>query len=77
MAREARMTDENAVYHVMCRGNNKVKVFHVGYDYKKYISNLLKYKQLYKFKIYAFVLLPNHLHMLLHIKHPLELARLM
>ena len=77
MPREARMIDKDAIYHVMCRGNNKAKIFHVGHDYRKYISNLSRYKQLYKFKIYAFALLPNHLHMLIHPTSPVELSSLM
>jgi putative transposase len=77
MPREARMVGEDAIYHVMCRGNNKVKIFHVGHDYRKYISNLLRYKELCKFKIYAFALLPNHLHMLIQPKSPIELSSLM
>ena len=65
MPRQARIVDEDAVYHVICRGNNKAKIFHVGQDYQKYISNLMKYKELHRFKLYAFTLLPNHIHMLI------------
>ena len=56
---------EEAVYHVYCRGNNKVRVFHVGRDYAKYRSNILKYKKKYRFKIYSYSLMPNHLHLLI------------
>ena len=77
MPRQARMIDEDAIYHVMCRGNNKVKIFHVGHDYRKYVSNLFKYKDLYKFELYGFALLPNHLHILIKPKHQIELSVLM
>ena len=72
-----RFLTEDGIYHVFCRGNNKLKVFHVGYDYKKYISNLLKHKQKYGFKIYSYLLMPNHLHILIEPRFSSDLSRIM
>jgi putative transposase len=77
MPRQSRIIDEDAIYHIMCRGNNKTKIFHVGHDYKKYVSNLFKYKELYGFELYAFALLPNHLHMLIKPDYKREIAGVM
>ncbi|NQT95090.1 MAG: transposase [Candidatus Omnitrophica bacterium] len=72
-----RFIAEGAIYHVYCRGNNKVKVFHVGHDYRKYITNLLKYKQMYKFMLYAYSLMQNHLHLLIEPTREGNLSQIM
>ncbi len=73
----SRYLAEEAIYHVYCRGNNKVKVFHVGHDYSKYRSNILKYKKKYGFKIYFYLLMPNHLHLLIEPRLIGDLSKIM
>ena len=77
MSREARAVEDGAIYHVTARGNNKVKVFQVTYDYKKYIDNLKKYKIKYHYKLYAYVLMPNHVHLLVEPVSGKELSLIM
>jgi len=77
MPRSARVTFENGCYHIITRGNQKQKVFLESQDYRKYIKTLSKYKQRYKFKLYAFCLMPNHVHMIMEIAQALDLIKTM
>ena len=71
------VAEEKMIYHVYCRGNNKVKIFHVGYDYDKYKRNLIKYKKKYGFMLYSYSLMPNHPHLLLEPQSPEDLTKIM
>ena len=75
--RAVRLVEDGAVYHVYCRGNNKMKIFHVSHDYGKYIRNIEKYKKQFMFKLYAYTLMPNHLHLLLKPKVADDLSEIM
>ena len=74
---KARLVEEKAIYHIYCRGNNKVKIFLVGHDYAKYIHNLKEYRKQLQFKLYAYALMPNHLHLLLKPKVADDLSKIM
>lgn len=65
MARKLRIEFPGALYHVIARGNNKQKIFLDEDDYYAYMNRLEKYYKRYGFFLYAFVLMPNHLHFLL------------
>lgn len=77
MPRTARITMENACYHIITRGNQKQLVFMEPVDYKRYLSILAKYKRKYKFKLYCFCLMPNHVHLIMEVKNPLLLSKIM
>ncbi|MCU0651446.1 MAG: transposase [Candidatus Omnitrophica bacterium] len=77
MPRVARITIENAYYHVITRGNQKQLVFMEQSDYDKYLLILKKYKKKYNFKLYAFCLMPNHVHLILEIKNPKHVSKIM
>jgi len=68
MARKPRVHFENALYHVICRGNNKEKIFMNEEDKKEYLDIIKRYKMKYNFKIYAYCLLDNHAHMLIEVE---------
>lgn len=63
MPRQARLILDNVCYHVITRGNEKQTVFRDENDYKAYLKLVSKYKERYKFKIYGWCLMPNHVHM--------------
>jgi len=48
----------------MIRGNNKQRVFLDEQDYGYYLANLKKYKRKGGFLLYAFCLMPNHVHLI-------------
>ncbi|MCM8789923.1 MAG: transposase [Candidatus Omnitrophica bacterium] len=77
MTREARVVVENGCYHIMTRGNQKQCVFSDYADYNEYLSLLTKYKKRFKFKLYGFCLMPNHVHLVIEVKNPSNLNKIM
>jgi putative transposase len=65
MARKPRIQFEGAFYHVITRGNQKQKIFRSEEDFRKYHEMLAKYKGMYKYRLYAYVLMNNHVHLLI------------
>jgi putative transposase len=65
MARKPRIQYEGAFYHVITRGNQRQKVFRDEEDYRQYLEILARYKNLYKYRLYAYVLMNNHVHLLI------------
>jgi len=65
MARKPRIEYEGAFYHVITRGNQKQKIFKDPLDYRKFIEILVGYKQRYHFHLYAYILMSNHVHLLI------------
>jgi len=50
------------LYHIVCRGNNKRRIFRAGRDYKKMLSILQETKKDYPFYLFSYSLMPNHYH---------------
>ena len=65
MPRTARVAPSKHVYHVLTRGNNRQDVFEDEEDFRKYIDLLLRYKEKYQFKLYHYVLMTNHVHLVI------------
>lgn len=53
-------------YHIMIRGNNKQDIFLYEKDRQKLINLLKNTKEEYKYKLYLFVLMANHVHMVIY-----------
>jgi REP element-mobilizing transposase RayT len=65
MARKPRIELEGGLYHVITRGNDRKVIFHQPADYKKFLSLLELQKLRLPFFLYAYCLMPNHVHLLL------------
>jgi putative transposase len=65
MPRTARIAPSEYVYHVLTRGNNRQDVFKDESDFNKYLEVLLRYKEKYHFKLYHYVLMTNHVHLVM------------
>jgi len=65
MPRTARIAPDEHVYHILTRGNNRQDVFKDEGDYRKYIEILQRYKGKYKFRLYHYALMRNHIHLVL------------
>ncbi len=65
MPRLARIAPDEHIYHILTRGNNRQDVFKEEKGYKTYIEILQRYKEKYKFKLYHYVLMRNHVHLVL------------
>ena len=64
MARPIRIEYPGAVYHVICRGNNRQAIFRDDQDRKRYLEKLSGYCQEKSVDLLAYCLLSNHLHLL-------------
>lgn len=65
MSRVARNVVCDIPYHVIHRGNNRQKIFFKDPDYSFFLSLMSEAKSKYLCRIYAYVLMPNHIHMIL------------
>ena len=63
MARQARILSETGMYHIMFRGLNKHSIFSEDRDYTKFIEILTSVKDDSNLQIYAYCLMPNHVHL--------------
>ncbi|MDD5691701.1 MAG: transposase [Candidatus Omnitrophica bacterium] len=77
MARAARLTLENACYHIMTRGNQKQTTFIENEDFVKYFKLIKHYKRKYGFKLYGYCLMPNHVHLIVTLGRPVKLGKIM
>jgi putative transposase len=68
MARKPRIEYEGAFYHVITRGNQRQRVFKDRDDYERYLTILADYKVRYDYVLYAYVLMSNHVHLLIETK---------
>ena len=74
MSRIARSRSESGLYHVMLRGANKKIIFADDEDCERFIDILRRTKETSEFRLYAYCLMGNHVHLLLQEgKEPLEL----
>lgn len=65
MPRQTRKKSSTNIYHVVVRGVNRQTMFEEAKDYIKYLDMLLYYKEKYKFKLFAYCLMSNHVHLVL------------
>jgi putative transposase len=65
MPRIDRIAPRDHVFHILTRGNNRQDVFRDEIDYEKYFEILKRYKEKYQFKLYHYVLMKNHVHLVL------------
>ena len=65
MPRTARKICDANIYHVMLRGINRQNIFEDDEDRLCFMSLLKHYKKFSGFKLHAFVLMSNHIHLLI------------
>ena len=64
MARLPRLTLPGYPHHIILRGNNRQAIFVSQADYQTLLNLLLENAQKFKVAIHAYVLMPNHFHLL-------------
>ncbi|MHB8155784.1 MAG: transposase, partial [Desulfocucumaceae bacterium] len=73
MARKIRVHYPGAVYHVIARGNNQEHILASDLDKNYYKELIKKYKDRFFFQLYGYVIMGNHVHMLIEVQeHPLS-----
>jgi putative transposase len=65
MARPLRIQYPSAVYHITCRGNDRKNIFSDNTDRNKMIEILAESAKTYKVKLFSYVLMDNHFHLLM------------
>ncbi len=65
MSRPYRLEAKNTLYHLTSRGDDRKKIYASEYDHKKFMEYVLKAKERFKFRLYAYVLMTNHYHLLI------------
>ena len=67
MPRYERKASSTGIYHVMLRGINKQLIFEEREDYEKILAIIAEVKEISGFKLYAYCLMGNHLHLLMKV----------
>ncbi len=65
MPRTRRRKSISGIYHIILRGINKQIIFEEEEDSIRFLETLRKYKEKGCYKIYAYCLMKNHIHLLL------------
>lgn len=68
MPRLPRQKSESGIYHIMLRGINQQVIFEDDEDYAKFIETLETYKAVSGYKVFAYCLMSNHIHILLKVE---------
>ena len=68
MPRLPRQKSESGIYHIMLRGINQQVIFEDNEDYIKFVEILQKYKAVSGYKVFAYCLMSNHIHMLVKVE---------
>jgi len=77
MPRRARIVIAGIPWHIIQRGNNRNACFYADEDYRRYLETLREQAALHGCAIHAYVLMTNHVHLLLTPAKPESAARLM
>ena len=65
MPRRARLSVAGIPWHIIQRGNNRAVCFHAEEDYRRYLDDLTEQSRRHGCAIHAYVLMTNHVHLLL------------
>ncbi len=63
--RKPRLEIQGGLYHIITRGNNRQLIFGSDDDYRKLLLQLAHQKARLPFYLYAYCLMPNHIHLLI------------
>ncbi|OGG67006.1 hypothetical protein A3C21_04260 [Candidatus Kaiserbacteria bacterium RIFCSPHIGHO2_02_FULL_59_21] len=77
MARALRVDVGDEVYHVINRANGRFKIFEEDWMYQDFEYLLNEMKEEYEMRILAYVLMPNHWHLLLYPRKDGDLSETM
>jgi REP element-mobilizing transposase RayT len=70
MARPLRLEHAGALWHVTTRGNERRAIFRDDEDRDLFLSNLGKVVDACRWRLHAYVLMPNHYHLLVETPEP-------
>lgn len=65
------------VYHIISRGNNREWVFNEREDFEKYLEICRRYKEKFGFKLYHWILMSNHIHLVMETAEESSISKIM
>ncbi len=65
MARAPRILIAGGLYHVIARGNNKMRLFHDGQDFRVYRRYWIELSRTFSLRVLRYTLMSNHIHLLI------------
>ena len=65
MPRRARLSIAGIPWHIIQRGNNRTACFYTEKDYRRYLSTLEELAERHGCRVHAYVLMTNHVHLLI------------
>ena len=68
MPRLPRQKSDSGIYHIMLRGINQQVIFEDDEDFFKFIETLENYKAVSGYKVFAYCLMSNHIHILIKVE---------
>ena len=77
MPRRARLAIPGIPWHIIQRGNNRSACFYADEDYRRYLDTLRELAPKFGCVVHAYVLMTNHVHLLLTPHQPGSASRLM
>ena len=77
MTRQKRIYFQNAVYHITIRGNNKLNILKENKDKEMFLKSLKKFKSRFGFKLFGFVLMDNHVHLVIGTSNSVTISKIM
>ena len=77
MPRKPRQLENNAVYHLISRGNNRLGIFEVEGGYQHFLELMRLAKIRFNWRMYHYCLMPNHFHLMAEVPLGEDLPRLM
>ncbi|MBU0547982.1 MAG: transposase [Candidatus Omnitrophica bacterium] len=77
MPRPSRLIIDNSIHHVIARGNQKQITFIDECDFLRYLDLLKHYKHKYRFELYGYCLMPNHIHLIIKVLLGKDLQKIM
>lgn len=76
MTRKPRIEFKGCLYHVITKGNNGDFILEKAEDKLMYLHLIQKYKERYPFKLYAYCIMDNHVHLLIE-QEEMALSKIM
>jgi len=66
ISRAPRKKSNTKVYHIIIRGINRQNIFLDKQDLRKFLKEVKRTEEVYKYKLYAYALMPNHVHFIIY-----------
>lgn len=77
MSRKHRIYFNKAVYHITIRGNNRQRILKKEEDKEVFLLSLGKFRKRFVFKLYGFVVMDNHVHLIIETSSHITISKIM